>query len=753
MKTSNSSIFEALSLNNTSFFIPPYQRAYSWGKEQINRFFDDVMRLVQSEQDPMQKDKQQHFFGTLVYKWEGQGSFAKRQVIIDGQQRLTTTLIFCIALRDLSTDQEEKQNITNTLLINEKSTFKDKIKLKQVTSDWDAYGALVMGGKPVPGKITDAYNLFIRLLRKQLENEDITAEHFITALQRINVAIIELSEEPYKGEDPQVIFETLNSLGKPLSLSDLIRNYILLGMPSDQQTTIYDEVWQPKIEQPLGEVGEEYTSRFFRDYLQCKKKKSYKVVSDNNTKELYYQFKEYVECTFDSKKDFIRDIESYVPCYLNIVEPKYYTPVSPNKEDDQTIKELLHNIFHDISSEAFKPFVLELLHMRQCSNSNTTIYDTLLIESLESIRTYLIRRRVVKLTQAENKNIPTLTSYLPAIASGETSLIKILSNLFYRLRLPNDKEIRETLERLAFYKDVSSYSKFILGEMEKHQAKVSVDFHDPLVTIEHIMPQTLNEVWRSELGEEHAEEIHQHYLHNIGNLILTEFNGEMGNKSFADKKARLATSNIGYSYDICQYERWSEESILDHQDRMISLFLDTFSLPEEYKQTNNWKDDSDQKTESVIYPFDGSLGWAKGTKPKQLRIYQQTYEVKNWSGTLLQFVKYFKYQEPAALEELILNQQEVFSRKDSIVNWSRFSQLLLKQPNYQTRYKNLEDKFCTQLSDIKPEELFVHCDATINMILDRMSKAMLLLGMDRKDVVIELRRTAKSSITIEEDEE
>lgn len=616
MKTSNSSIFEALSLNNTSFFIPPYQRAYSWGKEQINRFFDDVMRLVQSEQDPMQKDKQQHFFGTLVYKWEGQGSFAKRQVIIDGQQRLTTTLIFCIALRDLSTDQEEKQNITNTLLINEKSTFKDKIKLKQVTSDWDAYGALVMGGKPVPGKITDAYNLFIRLLRKQLENDDITAEHFITALQRINVAIIELSEEPYKGEDPQVIFETLNSLGKPLSLSDLIRNYILLGMPSDQQTTIYDEVWQPKIEQPLGEVGEEYTSRFFRDYLQCKKKKSYKVVSDNNTKELYYQFKEYVECTFDSKKDFIRDIESYVPCYLNIVEPKYYTPVSPNKEDDQTIKELLHNIFHDISSEAFKPFVLELLHMRQCSNSNTTICDTLLIESLESIRTYLIRRRVVKLTQAENKNIPTLTSYLPAIASGETSLIKILSNLFYRLRLPNDKEIRETLERLAFYKDVSSYSKFILGEMEKHQAKVSVDFHDPLVTIEHIMPQTLNEVWRSELGEEHAEEIHQHYLHNIGNLILTEFNGEMGNKSFADKKARLATSNIGYSYDICQYERWSEESILDHQDRMISLFLDTFSLPDEYKQTNNWKDDSDQKTESVIYPFDGSLGWAKGTKPK-----------------------------------------------------------------------------------------------------------------------------------------
>ena len=747
MKTSNSSIFEALSLNNTSFFIPPYQRAYSWGKEQINRFFDDVMRLVHSEQDPMQKDKQQHFFGTLVYKWEGQGSFAKRQVIIDGQQRLTTTLIFCIALRDLSTDQEEKQNITNTLLINEKSTFKDKIKLKQVTSDWDAYGALVMGKESVPGKITDAYNLFIRLLSKQLENEDITAEHFITALQRINVAIIELSEEPYKGEDPQVIFETLNSLGKPLSLSDLIRNYILLGMPSDQQTTIYDEVWQPKIEQPLGEA---YLSKFFRDYLQCRDKKPYKVVSDNNTKELYYQFKAFVEQTFTSRDAFIKDIQSYVPCYLNIIDPSHYEDAT---SDSETIRELLCNIFEDITSEAFKPVVLELLHMYQAKAPATTISGALLIETLKSIRTYLIRRRVVSLTQAENMNTPLLIIHLPAIARQETSMTKVLSNLFYKLRLPNDKEIRETLERIAFYKDLRSYSKFILGKMEERQTKVAVPFRDKAITIEHIMPQTLNEVWCSELGEEHAEEIHQHYLHNIGNLILTEFNSEMGNKSFADKKAQLSTSTIRYSHDICQYEQWCEESILDHQNRMISLFLDTFALPEKYKQTNNWKDDSNQKTESVIYPFDGSLGWAKGTKPKQLRVYQQTFEVKNWSETLLQFIKYFKYQEPEALEELILNQQDVFSRKDSIVNWSRFSKLLLKRPDYQTRYKNLEDKFCTQLSDIKSEELFVHCNATISTILDRMSKSMLLLGMDRKDVVVELRGTTKASITIEDEEE
>lgn len=734
MKTSNSSIFEALSLNNTSFFIPPYQRAYSWGKEQINRFFDDVMRLVHSEQDPMQKDKQQHFFGTLVYKWEGQGSFAKRQVIIDGQQRLTTTLIFCIALRDLSTDQEEKQNITNTLLINEKSTFKDKIKLKQVTSDWDAYGALVMGKESVPGKITDAYNLFIRLLSKQLEDEDITAEHFITALQRINVAIIELSEEPYKGEDPQVIFETLNSLGKPLSLSDLIRNYILLGMPSDQQTTIYDEVWQPKIEQPLGEA---YISKFFRDYLQCRDKKPYKVVNDNNTKELYYQFKGFVEQTFTSRDAFIKDIQSYVPCYLSIIDPSHYEDATSYSE---TIRELLCNIFEDITSEAFKPVVLELLHMYQAKAPATTISGALLIETLESIRTYLIRRRVLSLTIGENKNIPPLTSYLPAIANQQTSLMDVLSSQFYQLRLPNDKEVRDTLERIAFYKDLRSYSKFILGKMEEQHTKVAVPFKNKAITIEHIMPQTLNEVWRSELGEEHAEEVHQHYLHNIGNLILTEFNSEMGNKSFADKKARLATSTIRYSHDICQYEQWCEESILDHQDRMISLFLDTFSLPDKYKLANNWRDASKQTTGMLFYPLESDPTILTGCKPKAVVLFGESFPTKTWREAMLIFFKQILESDPRARALLLSNQLETFGKSNAFIPWKELRKEIHEhsKPDYKWRFKTLDNKFCEELKEIDEECLFIYVNHSRIAIIDRIARAMRLLDLDSEEVIIKL---------------
>ena len=263
MRTDNKSISDVLALNATSFFIPPFQRAYAWGKPEIERFFNDILRIVKSELNPKQRDKQEHFFGTLVIKNEQQG-FAQRSVVVDGQQRLTTTLIFLIALRDLEHNVNTKNNINNSYLINSSSEFEDKIKLKQVTRDWDSYRALVLGKDDEEiesGIVKNAYTLFKRLIRNQKNlNPAIQTEHYIIALQRMNVALIFLDERPFKGEDPQIIFETLNSLGKPLTLSDLIRNYILLEMESKRQSEVYESIWYPKIEAVL----RDNTSKFFR---------------------------------------------------------------------------------------------------------------------------------------------------------------------------------------------------------------------------------------------------------------------------------------------------------------------------------------------------------------------------------------------------------------------------------------------------------------------------------------------------------
>ena len=142
MKTENHSVSDVLAKNATSFFIPPFQRAYAWGRPEIERYFSDIVRIIESELDPKQHNKLEHFFGTVVIKDEKAGR-ASKSIIVDGQQRLTTTLLLLIALRDTELNPDNQTYITETYLINNSSSYDDKIKLKQVTKDWDAYKALV----------------------------------------------------------------------------------------------------------------------------------------------------------------------------------------------------------------------------------------------------------------------------------------------------------------------------------------------------------------------------------------------------------------------------------------------------------------------------------------------------------------------------------------------------------------------------------------------------------------------------------
>ena len=183
MKTENHSIHDVLAKNATSFFIPPFQRAYAWGKPEIERYFSDVLRIIDSELDINQHEKLEHFFGTLVIKEEKSG-FAHKSVVVDGQQRLTSTLIFLIALRDLEINENDKNRITRNYLTNDDSTFQDKIKLKQVTKDWQAYRALVLNEDVKPGIINNAYQLFTKLIiEKRSQQSKIQLEHYILAIQ------------------------------------------------------------------------------------------------------------------------------------------------------------------------------------------------------------------------------------------------------------------------------------------------------------------------------------------------------------------------------------------------------------------------------------------------------------------------------------------------------------------------------------------------------------------------------------------
>lgn len=733
MKTESHSINDVLSKNATSFFIPPFQRAYSWGKPENERFFNDIMRIINSELDSHQNHKLEHFFGTLVIKEEISG-FATKSVVVDGQQRLTTTLLLLIALRDLEEDQVKKDFITNNYLINNTSTFQDKIKLKQVSKDWEAYKSLVKNSPPVPGLITNAYQLFLRLIKeKKYYNKSLALEHFIIALQRVNVAVIFLDERPYKGEDPQIIFETLNSLGKPLTLSDLIRNFVLFDMKSDQQSEIYEKLWHPKIEAVLND----YTSEFFRDYLQYKTSSSIKVVSDNNTKEIYHQFKNFVDEKFNDKNEFIKDIIPYVLWYKWIISENIADRISTDPNNDLEIKELLRNIFHDIKSEAFKPFVLGLLELHQNKNVVIKLKDEQLIDILTVIRTYLIRRRVLGLTQGENKNIVLLCFRLRDIAAGNVSMIELLSTMFYRLRLPNDQEISEGLKSLNFYQELKKYSKFILGKIEEYRSRVLVNFRNSSITIEHIMPQTLDNTWRNDLGPEYSR-IHKTYLHNIGNLILTEFNSEIGNKPFIAKKHQLQQSNLTYRFCVTKKNKWDEAAILEHQNNMINWFLSTFPLPEQYKYSDNWNTNLSNVVEFSPLETDAA-NQAEGNKPKELIIEGVSYRVKTWQDVFLTFLNYIYKSKNYDFETIIINQTYLFNREDCIIKWSHFNHLLNYNFDLSHRYKTLDGKFWDEDFDLSPSTLFVHINISASATITRIANIMNKFSMDESSVKIILK--------------
>ena len=733
MKTESHSINDVLAKNATSFFIPPFQRAYAWGRPEIERYFSDISRIIESEIDKKQHDKLEHFFGTVVIKEEKAG-FANKSVVVDGQQRLTTTLIFLIALRDCETDTVKQDYITQNYLTNNSSSFQDKIKLKQVTKDWDSYRALVTKSQPNPGVISIAYELLKKLItEKRKLNPEVDFEHYIIAIQRINVAVIFLDERPFKGEDPQIIFETLNSLGKPLTLSDLVRNFVLLNMESNKQSDIYEKIWHPKIEDVLNENS----SKFFRDYLQYKTASSLKVVSDNNTKELYQQFKDFVEENFEDHNDFVNDIVRFVKCYKWIITEIINEPISSNNTKDKEIKELLRNIFHDIKAEAFKPFVLGLLEYHQYTVKDVKLSDDFFITTLTTIRTYLIRRRIIGLTQGENKNIVTFSKKIGELSKGNIQMIELLTNVFYRLRLPNDNEIKTSLATMNFYEGSKQYSKFVLGKIEEHNTKVSVDFRNPKITIEHIMPQTLEDSWKVELGENYKD-IHKNYLHNIGNLILTEFNSEIGNKPFEEKKRKLETSSLNYRLDIIKRNTWSEQNIKEHLANMITWFLDTFSLPEQYKEKANWNTLTLENT--LFSPSDTDSGdVAEGNRPTELHINGEVIEVKTWQDVFIRFLKYLKDSPDFDFDFILENQLECFRRDDTIIKWSALKELIDTNVDLSNRYKTFDGKVWEKLKVLDDDILFIHINISASNCMTRINNVMDKFNMPSNSVVIKLK--------------
>lgn len=561
MKSRDDELIRLLSGNDVTFFIPPYQRNYEWDTQMCDALYKDIEKTATSSDT-------KHFFGTVIFYEEQSQIFGEpsKYILVDGQQRLTTTMLFLIAARDVLKDEVLKWAIETKYLKNNNVSGEEveyKIKLKQVENDWVAYKKLVLeetlDEKDKKSAVYINY-LFFKSKLEKLEQLEIN-NLIMNGLIHFNIVTIQLEPERNKWEKPQEIFESMNSLGKPLSLADLVRNYLLLGKTSSKQNLLYHNYWL-KIEKNLNGADNSFSvSAFIRDYMQLEAALSYKKATEVNYKELYRDFKE-----------LFVNVDSEELIQKLALQSKNYSILagymsSGDIRIDAKIKDL-----KTVEASGFYSFILGVLNLRTDGQLNSE--DCLSI--LDAIFVYITRRRILRLTQAENKNAPILVRYFDEIIESlnkRDKMLSILSNQQYALRLPNDNELRTYLLGI----DSNFYNlricKFIFRLIEESITKSRPE-NDGYLQIEHIMPQTLNESWKQMIGLDY-QRVYDDYLNHIGNLSLIRHNQELGNKSFIEKK-EIYVNNAGMQIAkdfIIDQDSWGEKQIRNRANYLIDLLL------------------------------------------------------------------------------------------------------------------------------------------------------------------------------------
>jgi len=569
-------LLNMLSNNDVTFFIPPYQRNYEWTDEQCEVFFDDI---VKTHDRNVQGHASEHFFGSITF-FQTETAFGQpdQLVLIDGQQRITTTMLFLVALRDILQDVKLKNYIDAKYLRNNNvSSDNDeyKIKLKQVETDWAVYKHIILGEEPAESEKNAAvyrnYQYFMNKLREYQKEVGDPASLIDKGLNRFSMISIELQPDKNEWENPQEIFESMNSLGKPLSLADLVRNYLLLGLDALTQDELYKKYWL-HIEKTIpGQI-----SNYIRDFMQWHTRSPFKKATEANYKELYRTFKGIFVGL--QSRTILEQLAKYADIYRWILQGGE----TGSDEIDYELKDL-----QTLRVTTAYSFLMGLLAKWQDGTFDT--HD--MSEALDAFRIYCMRRRLMSITSAENKLFPVLVNRIDELAAStdkRQKMSEILASLESNARLPNDLELTRYLETANFYN--YQYCKFVLALIEEKITKSRPNMSEKVLQIEHIMPQTLSEEWQKELGPDY-DTIHQELVNTIGNLTLIRHNQELSNKSFAEKK-KIYEGKAGLQIardEITNQNKWDKNAILHRTQWMIHYLLqNVLPIPDAMRKANNF---------------------------------------------------------------------------------------------------------------------------------------------------------------------
>lgn len=554
MDARKGNIFEILN-GNKQFLIPVYQRYYSWDIEQCRRLWNDIV-------DMQKRNKAGHFVGSIVNIAEqAMPTGVQKYMIIDGQQRMTTLTLLLLALRDYAIQHPEDttinyRRIDNMLLKNEYEVGGERYKLLLTETDRDILIRLVES-KPIPdgtkSRLIDNYKFF----SGKIADRDLQPAEIYESIGKLQIVNITLDRTM---DDAQAIFESLNSTGKELSESDLIRNYVLMGLEPSEQTYVYEHLWRPMEQLFVYETQDSVMDSFFRHYLTMK------LTRIPKQGRVYEEFKLYhLNCEFGTIRELCQDLLNYA---------KFYTDIVFKRSNNAELKRLYEDIV-DLRMEVSYPFLLKVHN--DCAEG--TITEDNLKEILRLCISYVLRRSICDIpTNSMNKTFATLrNSIRPDDYMNSVKAFFVLQDT-YKEFPDNDKFMAAFMSRDIYTMRARNY---ILSRLENFGNKAPIIIEN--YTIEHIMPQntSLSPEWQHDLGV-NWKEIQKTYIHTIGNLTLTAYNSEMSDRPFMDKMnmpGGFKESALRLNAYLVKLTEWNEDHIKERAQQLAAKAVQIWPYP------------------------------------------------------------------------------------------------------------------------------------------------------------------------------
>lgn len=613
--------------NKVLFRIPVYQRNYDWSESNCNRLLDDIYGIMQSG------DK--HFLGTIVFMAAKSGGFALQEyIIIDGQQRLTTLMLILKALSVVaeSVGDDCYHEIEEQYLHNKYCDEEFKVKLKPIKSDNNQFLLLLEDKIDEMDEDTHIYHNFM-LCKERFERwaeKGINPSQVLDALTKLEIVEIVLT----KGEDdPQVIFESINSTGLELSNADLIRNYLLMN--ADDQEKLYENYWL-YIEKTLrNKMDYSNLDAFFMQYIV------YKTSKPVNSRQLYNSFVKLFKDSGYSQESILKELRYYAEIFGAFVygSAKY----------SERINRLLYRL-RVLNQTTCYPFLLHVF-----DDYHQGVIDEETVEKiLQFILAYLLRRMVCGVPSNTLRGLFTyLYNRIFKVASNKQKYYETLNKFLFTVSskdvIPSAGEFERALQKANIYGN-NALCRFLLLDIENGDGKEILQAEN--LTIEHIMPQTLSADWSHIRPEEHEE-----YLHTLGNLSVTGYNSELSNKSFAEKQdiIRENSKAVILNSDVLDKESWNITTIQARAKRLAGIVLTRYKI-------DRIVDDSIEFEYIETLTLD-NYDEVTGKKLVSFKLFGETYRQNKYALMLLDVIKLLDKKSPGKLQTLAENNYSFNSTK------------------------------------------------------------------------------------------